>query len=172
MDFKSKIFSNLVGKLSIIFLITYTISYVIGDLIYGLKKGGSTIYFSIFFIVVILISSVVLFFLLLRLESKFFLYILLALPILVFCVMRFFELFSTPADYIAEIILMVLSVLLSLGFLVTAFFVSEEKISAAKEKKREEIVKSVLESQDKYQKALERKRAEWENVIEEEVDED
>ena len=63
---------------------------------------------------------------------------------------------------------MIVSVLSALVFLVTAYFVSEERILVASEKKREEIVKSVLESQDRYREALERKKEDWEKVIEEE----
>ena len=168
MDFKIKIFKTLVGRLSIIFLIFYTISYIIGELVFTLKIGGNTIYYSIFFIVLVLICSVIIFFLLIKLEAKFFLYILFTLPVIVFCVLRFFDIFASPMDYIAEIILIPASFLLAIAFIVTTLFISEEKIIAASDKKREKIVKSVLESQEKYKEALERKKEDWEKVIEEE----
>jgi len=167
MDF-SKIFKTLMGKLSVIFLLIYSIFYVVAEIVFASKEGGTTIYYSIFFIIVVLICSVISFLLLIKLEEKYFLYILLNLPVIVFCGIRFVDLFAVPLNYIAEIILMISSVLLVIAFLVTAFFTSEKRVFVATEKKREEIVKSVLETQDKYQKALERKRAEWENVIEEE----
>ncbi len=172
MDIKGKLFKTLAGKLSVIFLIIYTISYIIGELIYTLKFGGNTVYISIIFIAVVFISSVIMFFLLLKLEAKFFLYILFTLPVIVFGVFRLVEIFTSesvsPSDYILSIILLTVSVILAISFLFSKFFVSEEKIFAASEKKREKIVKSVLESQDRYREALERKKEDWEKVIEEE----
>ena len=169
MSIKSKILNTLIGRLSFAFLVSYTVTFIVGDLVYSLRVGGNALYISIFFIVLVLICSGVIFFLMSKVEGKLFLYILLALPAIAFSVFHIYDIIkTTPLNFIAEIILLIVSILLAIAFIVTAFFISEEKLFQAKEKKREEIVQSVLESQDKYQKALERKRAEWENVIEEE----
>ncbi len=168
MDIKGKIFNTLVGKLSVIFLVSYTIFYSTGEIIFAVGIGGNTFYFSIFFILLVLSSSVIMYLLLRKLEEKFFLYILFTLPVFVFCFIRAFDIFVTPLDYLSEMLFMIVSALLAIAFLVTAFFTAERRVLVAAEKKREKIVKSVLESQDKYREALDRKKEDWTKVIEEE----
>ena len=168
MSSRPKIFNSVLGIFSFTFLVLSTISFITGEIIFATKASGNTIYVSIFFILLVAVCSVFIFILLRKFEEKFFLYILFALPVIVFCIIRFLDVFPSPMDYLFEFVTMIASVVFMLLFLFATLFISEERIIKSQDKKRGKIVETVLASQDKYREALEKKKETWEKVIEEE----
>lgn len=168
MNSKRQLFNSALGIFSFTFLVISTISFITGELVYAIKEGGNTVYIAIFFIALVLASSIFMLIMLLKSERKFFLYILFGLPVLIFCVIRFFDIFGSPMDYLLEFITLLVSTAFMVFFLITTVFITNEETLKSKEKKREELVSTALESQDRYREALEKKKEKWEEVIEEE----
>ncbi len=108
MKTKHWIFQSRTALLALIFYLIAVVSYIVADLLYGLKgfqeNEAVVLYVSIAFIVTVLIASVFFIFMLLKSERKIFLYTLFSLPFLAFNVFRLLDIFDSPMDYIIELI--------------------------------------------------------------------
>jgi len=167
MSIKSQLFKSTAGIFSFTFLILSTISFLLGEFIFGLTEGGNSIYFSIFFIAISVLSTIFMTIMLLRSEKKFFLYVLFGLPMLGFCIFRLIDIIQ-PFSNVLWFIMLAVSVVFLVSFLIATVFSARQGALEVYEKKREEIVTSVLDSQDRYREALEKKKEKWEKTIEEE----
>lgn len=145
MKNKNQLFNSAIGIFSFMFFVISVVSFISGELIFGIKEGGRTVYVSIFFISLVFASSIFVLIMLLKSERKIFLYILFCLPFIVLTVIRLFDIFTAPMDYLLELIMFLTSSVSIVVFIITLVFYSRKKSIKALTKKKEKLQEAIKE---------------------------
>ena len=147
MKNKNQLFDSATGIFSFMFFVISVVSFISGELIFGVKEGGRTLYVSIFFISLVFVSSIFVLILLLKSERKIFLYILFCLPFIVFSVIRLFDIFTAPMDYLLELIMLLISSVTIVVFIIMLVFYYRKKSLKALTKKKEKLQEALKQEE-------------------------
>ena len=147
MTVKTRLFSTKRGIFSFTFLFLSVVSFIIGEIFYGFIKGETELYVSIILIAVVCLSAVFLFYMLYKSERKIFLYLLFALPLVVFDAIRLVDIFTAHMDYIMELVIFIASAALFLDFLIFLPFYIRKDSAKSLQKKIDKLQQNQQDSE-------------------------